>query len=73
MIPGLAPGASDERQHAKPKQCAVTNTTGRMPELSVKPAKPFPPGGRMPPISTSGRMKTLAFQPSAPRKVRHDA
>ncbi len=29
---------------------------------------PAPPGGRMPPISTSGRMKTSAFRPSAQGK-----
>ena len=69
-IPRLAPGASKERQHAKPKQCATTNNTGATPKLPVKPARP---GGRKPPINTSGRMKTLAFQPSASRKVRHDA
>jgi hypothetical protein len=32
----------------------------------------LPPGGRMPPIKTSRRMKTSAFHPSAPRKGRQD-
>ena len=52
---------------------SVPNTIGAIPELSVKRPTPLPPGDRMSPISTSGRMKTSAFYPSAPRKVGHDA
>jgi hypothetical protein len=34
---------------------------------------PVPPGDRMSQMSTSGKMKTLAFHLSAPRKVGQDA
>ena len=49
-----------------------------MPELSVQSviyltSLALPPGGRMPPMSISGTMKTLAFRRSAPRKVGQDA
>ncbi len=41
----------------------------RMPELSVQQASPLPPGGRMPPISTSGSVRTLASSASAQGKA----
>ncbi|NBS31717.1 MAG: hypothetical protein EBS83_02585 [Planctomycetia bacterium] len=48
----------------------------RMSAFSVKlkdRIKPVPPGDRMSQMSTSGKMKTLAFHLSAPRKVGQDA
>ena len=48
------------------------------PELSVQSvihptSLVLPSGGRKPPMSTSGTIKTLAFRRSAPRKVGQDA
>ena len=43
-----------------------------MPAFSVKPAR-LPPGGEMPPMSTSGSWRTSGFACFRPRKTRHDA
>jgi len=50
-----------------------SSSVRRPPSLTKRYPPPLPPGGRMPPMSTSRSVRTLASHASALRKVGHDA